>query len=90
MLLCDTNIWLALALSGHVHHRASRAWLDTINAPGVIHFCRATQQSLLRLLTNRTVLGAYGSPPLTSGFELVTTDTAFTQYGGIELRLLAK
>lgn len=56
MLLCDTNIWLALALSGHVHHRASRAWLDTINAPGVIHFCRATQQSLLRLLTNRTVL----------------------------------
>ncbi|MBL7508057.1 type II toxin-antitoxin system VapC family toxin, partial [Escherichia coli] len=23
-------------------------------------------------------------------FELVTTDTAFTQYGGIELRLLAK
>lgn len=43
MLLCDTNIWLALALSGHVHHRASRAWLDTINAPGVIHFCRATQ-----------------------------------------------
>lgn len=122
------------------------AWLDTINAPGVIHFCRATQQSLLRLLTNRTVLGAYGSPPLTNreawaayaafldddrivlagaepdgleaqwrafavrqspapkvwmdaylaafaltgGFELVTTDTAFTQYGGIELRLLAK
>lgn len=117
-----------------------------INAPGVIHFCRATQQSLLRLLTNRTVLGAYGSPPLTNreawaayaafldddrivlagaepdgleaqwrafavrqspapkvwmdaylaafaltgGFELVTTDTAFTQYGGIELRLLAK
>ncbi|CKP35183.1 type II toxin-antitoxin system VapC family toxin [Mycobacterium tuberculosis] len=146
MLLCDTNIWLALALSGHVHHRASRAWLDTINAPGVIHFCRATQQSLLRLLTNRTVLGAYGSPPLTNreawaayaafldddrivlagaepdgleaqwrafavrqspapkvwmdaylaafaltgGFALVTTDTAFTQYGGIELRLLAK
>lgn len=146
MLLCDTNIWLALALSGHVHHRASRAWLDTINAPGVIHFCRATQQSLLRLLTNRTVLGAYGSPPLTNreawaayaafldddrivlagaepdgleaqwrafavrqspapkvwmdaylaafaltgGFELVTTDTAFTQYGGIELRLLAQ
>lgn len=27
---------------------------------------------------------------LTGGFELVTTDTAFTQYGGIELRLLAK
>ncbi|BBX95837.1 type II toxin-antitoxin system VapC family toxin [Mycobacterium lacus] len=66
MLLCDTNIWLALALSGHGHHSAARAWLDTIDAPAAIHFCRATQQSLLRLLTNRTVLGAYGSPPLTN------------------------
>ncbi|MBO0883223.1 MAG: type II toxin-antitoxin system VapC family toxin [Mycobacterium sp.] len=66
MLLCDTNVWLALALSGHAHHNVSRAWLDEIDEPGVIHFCRATQQSFLRLLTNRTVLGAYGSPPLTN------------------------
>ncbi|MBS9534223.1 type II toxin-antitoxin system VapC family toxin [Mycobacterium sp. M1] len=66
MLLCDTNVWLALALSGHVHHGIARAWLDTVDEPGVIHFCRATQQSLLRLLTNRRVLGAYGIPPLTN------------------------
>lgn len=66
MLLCDTNVWLALALSGHVHHRVARAWLDTVDEPGAIHFCRATQQSFLRLMTNRTVLGAYGSPPLTN------------------------
>jgi uncharacterized protein len=146
MLLCDTNVWLALALSGHVHHNVARAWLDTINESGAIHFCRATQQSFLRLLTNRTVLGAYGSPPLTNseawaayaafleddrivmtsrepdglevqwkvfavrrspapkvwmdaylaafaltgGFELVTTDTDFTQYSGIGLRLLTE
>lgn len=66
MLLCDTNVWLALALSGHQHHDAARAWLDTIDEPGVIHFCRATQQSFLRLLTNRTVLGAYGIAALTN------------------------
>jgi toxin-antitoxin system PIN domain toxin len=146
MLLCDTNIWLALALSGHVHHEVSRAWFDTIDEPGVIHFCRATQQSFLRLLTNRAVLGAYGSSPLTNGeawtayaafldderivmtnrepdglelqwqafalrrsaapkvwmdaylaafaltggFELVTTDSDFTQYSGIALRLLTR
>lgn len=65
-VLCDTNVWLALALSGHAHHEAARAWLDTVDQPGVVHFCRATQQSLLRLLTNRTVLGAYGNPPLTN------------------------
>lgn len=66
MLLCDTNVWLALALSGHTHHHAARAWLDTIDEPAAIHFCRATQQSLLRLLTNRAVLGAYGNRPLTN------------------------
>jgi len=65
-LLCDTNVWLALALSGHVHHELSRAWLDTIDEPCAVHFCRSTQQSFLRLLTNRTVLGAYGRPPLTN------------------------
>lgn len=144
MLLCDTNIWLALALSGHLHHGSARDWLDTVDELGVIHFCRATQQSFLRLLTNRTVLAAYGLPPLTNdeawiayaafldddrivltdrepdglerhwkafaarqsaapkvwmdaylaafalagGFELVTTDSDFTQYSGIALRLL--
>jgi uncharacterized protein len=144
MLLCDTNVWLALALSRHVHHDATREWLDTVDEPAVIHFCRATQQSLLRLLTNSTVLGAYGNAPLTNaeawaaydalladdritmtvaepadlegkwrtfevrksaspkvwmdaylaafavtgGFELVSTDTDFRQYQGINLRLL--
>jgi toxin-antitoxin system PIN domain toxin len=146
MQLCDANVWLALALSRHMHHDAARAWLDTIDDPGTIHFCRATQQSLLRLLTNRTVLGAYGNAPLTNaeawsayaalladdrimmttaepsgledkwrtfavrqsaspkvwtdaylaafafsgGFELVTTDTDFKQYHGINLRLLTR
>ena len=66
MLLCDTNVWLALALSKHGHHDSARGWLDTIDERAVIHFCRATQQSFLRLLTNRTVLGAYGNAPLTN------------------------
>lgn len=66
MLLCDTNVWLALVLSGHVHHGVARKWLSTVDEPGSIHFCRATEQSFLRLLTNRTVLGAYGRPPLTN------------------------
>ncbi|HYB39536.1 MAG TPA: TA system VapC family ribonuclease toxin [Mycobacterium sp.] len=146
MLLCDTNVWLALALSEHAHHHAAGAWLDTVDEPALIHFCRATQQSFLRLLASRTVLGAYGNPPLTNseawsayaalladdrivmtnrepagleaqwktfavrqsaspkvwmdaylaafaftgGFELVTTDSDFTQYHGISLRLLTQ
>jgi uncharacterized protein len=64
--LCDSNVWLALALSGHVHHAVAREWLDSVDAPASIMFCRATQQTFLRLLTNATVLGAYGNPPLTN------------------------
>lgn len=66
MLLCDTNFWLALTLSKHIHHQVARAWLDTIDEPAVIHFCRATQQSFLRLMTTRAVLDAYGNDPLSN------------------------
>jgi toxin-antitoxin system PIN domain toxin len=64
--LCDTNVWLALSLSGHVHHHLARDWLDTVDEPVSIVFCRATQQGLLRLLTNASVLAPYGNPPLTN------------------------
>lgn len=66
MSLCDVNVWLALALSGHVHHRAARDWLDGISEPASALFCRATQQALLRLLTNAVVLAPYGNEPLTN------------------------
>jgi toxin-antitoxin system PIN domain toxin len=144
--LCDVNVWLALALSGHVHHAATRAWLDTIEEPSSIVFCRATQQALLRLLTNAAVLAPYGNAPLSNdaawasyealvaddrillsagepagldarwmvfalrptaspklwmdaylaafataaGWTMVTTDTAFAQFSGLDLVLLGR
>lgn len=66
MNLPDVNIWLALALSGHSHHRAARAWLDSQDIPESIFFCRTTQQGLVRLLTTAEVLGGYGLAPLTN------------------------
>ena len=66
MVLCDSNVWLALALSKHVHHTAAREWLETVEEPASVLFCRATQQALLRLLTNASVLRPYGNPPLTN------------------------
>jgi toxin-antitoxin system PIN domain toxin len=65
-MLCDSNVWLALALSKHVHHTAAREWLGRVEEPASVFFCRATQQTFLRLLTNASVLGAYGNPPLTN------------------------
>jgi len=64
--LCDSNVWLALALSTHFHHRAVRDWFEAVSDPGAVLFCRATQQTFLRLLTNAVVLSAYGNPPLTN------------------------
>ncbi len=66
MKVPDTNIWLALALSGHTHHSAARAWLDEQGAPNGVVFCRAVQQSVLRLLTATEVMVPYGIKPLTN------------------------
>ena len=56
--LIDVNVWVALALVGHVHHVAARAWFegDESNDAGLF-FCRVTQKGLLRLLTNRRIMG---------------------------------
>lgn len=140
MKLPDVNIWLALALSGHSHHKAVRTWLDGQMVPASIFFCRATQQGLVRLLTTAEVLAGYGIPALTNreaweavesfmaddrvafadepagvedawkalairdthspklwmdawlaafalraGFQMITTDKAFSQFKGLEL-----
>ncbi|MGD9712386.1 MAG: TA system VapC family ribonuclease toxin [Thermomicrobiales bacterium] len=142
--LVDSSVWIALSIAEHDHNAAATAWLDSISEPDSISFCRATQQSVLRLLTTRVVLAAYGYAPLsnaeawqtylafsadvrvvfrnqepqgiearwreysdrnsaspkvwmdaylaafavTGGYQLVTTDTAFTQFAGLDLLLL--
>ena len=71
MILCDSPVWLALAISNHTHHDSAQSWIETIDRPASIFFCRATQQSFLRLLTTAAVMAPYGSPPLTN-FEAWT------------------
>lgn len=95
MVLCDVNFWLALALSGHVHHSAVREWFDAIREPAAIRFCRATQQGFLRLLTHAAVLAPYGNPPLTNrqawaAYEALLADDRIvlqtTEPAGLERR----
>ena len=54
--LADVNVWVALAVIGHTHHNAARAWFETSSSSQVA-FCRVTQQRFLRLLTNSRVMG---------------------------------
>jgi toxin-antitoxin system PIN domain toxin len=64
--LCDVNVWLALALEHHEHQATARRWLDDVEAPKSVLFCRATQQSFLRLLTTAAVFAPFGLAPLTN------------------------
>ncbi len=66
MVLCDTNIWIAMSLSGHSHHSLVAEWLDGISEADSVHFCRSTQTSFLRLLSSSKVLKAFGNPPLSN------------------------
>lgn len=94
MILCDSNVWLALTLSTHSHHAATLRWMETVVEEASICFCRATQQSFLRLLTNATVLATYDIPPLTNAqawttYESLLSDdrvvTQFREPPGVEL-----
>lgn len=53
--LPDVNVWIALLIAGHVHHKAAKSWFEE-SADDTVAFCRVTQMGLLRLLTNTQVM----------------------------------
>jgi toxin-antitoxin system PIN domain toxin len=53
--LPDVNVWLALAVQEHVHHRTAVAWWEEDDSDQ-IGFCRLTQLGLLRLLTTSSAM----------------------------------
>ncbi|SRR5216683_578815 len=55
MILVDVGVWLAAVWGRHIHHRVAAHWFDQQSDDLV--FCRVTQMSLLRLLSNPTVMG---------------------------------
>jgi uncharacterized protein len=56
--LIDVNVWVALALAGHLHYVAAREWFEGEESTDTrLFFCRVTQKGLLRLLTNSRIMG---------------------------------
>jgi uncharacterized protein len=54
--LADVNVWLALLVKQHEHHRTAIQWFDGLSA-GEAGLCRLVQLALIRLLGNRSILG---------------------------------
>ena len=55
--LVDVNVWLALLVRQHEHHKLARKWFDGL-AASEAGLCRLVQLAILRLLANRSILGA--------------------------------
>ena len=64
--LLDVNVWLAAAFPAHpAHHNAQAVLLGATPAAPAL-FCRATQQSFLRLVSTPAIFSAYRSDPITN------------------------
>jgi toxin-antitoxin system PIN domain toxin len=55
MKLVDVNVWLAAAWARHAHHAIAKQWVDAEEDD--MAFCRVTELSFLRLISNRAVTG---------------------------------
>lgn len=56
--LIDINVWLALSWNQHTHYSLAHSWLRKQGpASSKLLFCRITQLGLLRLLSNKAILG---------------------------------
>jgi toxin-antitoxin system PIN domain toxin len=77
--LVDSSVWVALSIDKHEHHETALGWLNTVVEPASVLFCRATQQTFLRLITTAAVVASYGYQPKTnrqawSEYETILAD----------------
>jgi len=73
VVLLDVNVWVAVVTNRHVHYPAVSDWLNRQTADLVM--CRVTQMGVLRLLSNRSSMGA----------DVVTRAEAWSVIDGIRV-----
>lgn len=69
-LLLDANVWVALTFTSHPRHAAATALFAETSSRVPACFCRATEQSFLRLSSTPAILEAYGASGLTNADAL--------------------
>ena len=65
-LLIDSSVWIARVFDAHRGHSAASAALKAATAPRPAVFCRATEQSFLRLASTPALLRIYGAAGMTN------------------------
>lgn len=64
--LVDSNVWIALAFEAHPGHPSAAEAMAEVMRESTAVFCRATQQSFLRLTSTPALLRQYGADGLTN------------------------
>lgn len=72
--LFDTSAWLAATFEQHPFHSLARRALQQATPTEPALFCRATQQSYLRLVSTAALAKIYGAPPLTNRDAVAALD----------------
>lgn len=85
-MLFDSNVWLALTFSAHPHHSLAKKIFAGASTENPACFCRATQQSFLRLATTPALLNAYGAEGFTNpqAIKLIKTLTGLSAVSTLE------
>ena len=73
--LFDTSAWLAAVFERHPFHGLARQALQQATRAEPAVFCRATQQSFLRLASTAVMAKTYGVAPLTNQDALMALDS---------------
>jgi toxin-antitoxin system PIN domain toxin len=84
--LFDTSVWIALSFAAHPLHPPARAAFLAASPANRAFFCRATQQSVLRILSTPAIVKAYGVPTPTNRDALAILDRlmAYPSVGFVE------
>ena len=70
-MLFDSNVWVALSFQSHPARRVAVAQLDRVGDRSAL-FCRATEQSFLRLMTTPALIRVYGAQGMTNALAIET------------------
>jgi toxin-antitoxin system PIN domain toxin len=76
--LFDTNVWLAALFTTHPFHAQAQQALQNASASAQAVWCRATEQSFLRLATTPALLTAYGAQGMNNRDALHALDALQT------------